>query len=49
MKRSEMTHMPFGAGPHACIGIKFAMAQIKMALISILHHYTFVLSPNTEV
>ena len=49
MKREAMTHMPFGAGPHVCLGAKFALAQMKMALVSILHHYTFVLSPKTEV
>ena len=49
MKREAMTHMPFGAGPHVCLGAKFALAQMKMALVSILLHYTFVLSPKTEV
>ena len=49
MRRDAMTHMPFGAGPHTCLGTKLAMAKIKMALIAILRHYTFVLSPKTEV
>ena len=49
MKRGAATHMPFGAGPRTCIGMKFSLTMIKMALIAILRHYTFVLSPKTEV
>ena len=41
--------MPFGAGSHKCVGTKFALAQIKMALVAILRHHTFALSPDTKV
>lgn len=35
--------MPFGSGPHACIGERFAYLQIKIGLIQFLrnHRVTF--------
>ncbi|XP_055853972.1 probable cytochrome P450 6g2 [Episyrphus balteatus] len=34
------TYMPFGLGPHSCIGERFGLVQVKIGLISILrNHY----------
>ena len=41
--------MPFGWGPHNCIGMRFALMEAKMALIEVLKKYTFELAPETEV
>ncbi|KAF7991637.1 hypothetical protein HCN44_010438 [Aphidius gifuensis] len=37
--RDNCTFLPFGEGPRICIGIKFAFAQIKAGLVTILQNY----------
>ena len=39
--------MPFGMGPRNCVGMKFALFEIKMALAQLLLKYDVVPSPNT--
>ena len=48
-KRPQLAHMPFGLGPHNCIGMRFALMEAKVAFIEILRHYTLLRSPDTEV
>ena len=39
--------MGFGQGPRACMGMRFAMMEMKMALCEIFHNYTFLPSDKT--
>jgi len=47
--RHAFQFLPFGAGPRQCIGMTFALMEIKIALVKILMKFKFVLSPETQV
>ena len=48
-KRPALCHIPFGWGPRNCVGMRFALMEVKMALIDVLKKYSFVETPETEV
>ena len=48
-KIPSCAHMPFGAGPRQCIGMRLAIMNAKIVLIEILRKYKFVLAPETKV
>lgn len=42
-------YMPFGAGPHMCIGATFAMMEISIVLAMILQRYRLELRPGARI
>ena len=38
--------VPFGLGPRTCVGLNFAITEMKIALAMILQRYRFTLSPT---
>lgn len=44
-----LTHIPFGWGPRQCIGKRFALMEMKMALVHCFRRYKFVRVPETQV
>ena len=47
--RSKYVHLPFGLGPRNCIGQRFALEEIKLALITLYREHTFKLHEHTLV
>ncbi|XVF16640.1 hypothetical protein REPUB_Repub10bG0049800 [Reevesia pubescens] len=45
-KYNAAAFIPFGLGPRSCVGMSFAMTEIKTALSMILQRYTITLSPT---
>ena len=48
-KRPQLCYCPFGSGPRNCIGVRFAILEIKLALIELMKKFTFIKAPDTEV
>ncbi|PSN34611.1 hypothetical protein C0J52_20552 [Blattella germanica] len=48
-KRPHYCYLPFGEGPRICIGMRFALMQTKIGLISVLSNYEVQVSEKTPV
>ena len=44
-----MAYLPFGGGPRNCIGMRFAILEAKMAIITMLKKFTIEKCPETQL
>ncbi|KAK9085235.1 hypothetical protein Sjap_025646 [Stephania japonica] len=44
--KNKVSYFPFGWGPQICIGLQFALIEVKIALTMILQRFYFKLSPT---
>uniref|UniRef100_A0A3B4BC54 unspecific monooxygenase n=1 Tax=Periophthalmus magnuspinnatus TaxID=409849 RepID=A0A3B4BC54_9GOBI len=42
-------YMPFGSGPRNCIGMRFALVMMKLAITEVLQKYSFSVCKETEI
>lgn len=48
-KRSPYTYMAFGTGPRNCVGMRFAMEELKMAICTVVQKFRFFPVAETPV
>ncbi|GFU56123.1 cytochrome P450 3A8 [Nephila pilipes] len=48
-KHPQYAYLPFGAGPRNCLGMRFALLEIKMCITNVLRHFRIKPLPTTKV
>ncbi|CAF1216562.1 unnamed protein product [Rotaria sp. Silwood1] len=49
IKRHPLAYMPFGIGPRNCVGMRFALMELKMCLTRVLHTYNILPGQKLEI
>lgn len=46
IKRNQVAFLSFGIGPRNCIGMKFALIELKLALVNLIQNYQLLPGVN---
>ncbi|CAG2113743.1 unnamed protein product, partial [Medioppia subpectinata] len=49
VKHPPYAYVPFGCGPRQCVGMRFALNEMRLCIAKTIHKYEFSLAPDFQI